>query len=72
MMVKEIVFLVEEDPEGGYNASALCAAIFAQADDLAQLKSNIKEALRCHFEREDSIPQLIRLHIVKEESFVYA
>lgn len=68
----EIIFIVEEDPEGGYNASALGYSIFTQADTLEELKSNIKDAIRCHFEKEDDYPKIIRLHMVKEEIFSYA
>lgn len=72
MTVKEIVFIVEEDPEGGYNAEALGYSIFTEGETIEELKENIKDAVRCHFDREEEVPQIIRLHIVKEESFTYA
>ena len=62
----ELIFLVEEAIEGGYNAKALGEAIFTEADTLDELKNNIKEAVECHFD-EKNIPKLIRLHIVKDE-----
>ncbi|MDW7973547.1 MAG: 2-oxoisovalerate dehydrogenase, partial [Thermodesulfovibrio sp.] len=65
-------FIVEEDPEGGYNASALGYPIFTQAETLEELKENIRDALRCDFENQAEIPQVIRLHIIKEEIFAYA
>ena len=34
----EIVFLIEEDPEGGYTAKGLGESIFTQAEDMASLK----------------------------------
>ena len=71
MKVKEIIFMVEEDPEGGYTAKALGESIFTEADTLEELKENIKDALKCHFEDTKEIPDIIRLHIVREESFVY-
>ena len=64
---KEIIFLVEEDPEGGYNARALGYSIFTEGGDLGEVKQNIKDALRCHFDKTEDIPPIIRLHIVKEE-----
>jgi len=70
--IKEIVFMVEEDPEGGYTASALGYSIFTEADTLEELKESIKDALRCHFDKEKDIPRIVRLHIVKEETFAYA
>lgn len=62
----EIIFLVEEDPEGGYSAHALGESIFTQADDLIELRAMVRDAVQCHFD-EDARPKLIRLHIVKEE-----
>ena len=72
MRVKEIVFLVEEDPEGGYTARALGLSIFTEGETLEELKKNVKDALKCHFDKKADIPSMIRLHIVKEETFVYA
>lgn len=69
MKVKEIIFLVEEDPEGGYTAKALEHSIFTEGETLEEIKKNIKDALRCHFNDEVDIPSVIRLHIVKEETF---
>jgi len=37
MKVKEIIFMVEEDPEGGYTARALGQSIFTEADTLEKL-----------------------------------
>jgi dephospho-CoA kinase len=62
----ELIFLVEESPEGGYEARALGESIFTEADDLAQLREMVKDAVRCHFD-EGKAPKIIRLHFVKEE-----
>ncbi len=72
MKVKEIIFMVEEDPEGGYTAKALEQSIFTEADTLEKLKKNIKDALKCHYDKDEDIPSIVRLHIVKEETFIYA
>lgn len=66
-----MIFLVEEDPEGGYNARALCESIITEADTLEELRLNIKDALKCHFDNESQIPECIRLHIVREEFLLY-
>jgi predicted RNase H-like HicB family nuclease len=34
----EIIFLVEEDPEGGYFASAIGESIFTQGETIAELR----------------------------------
>lgn len=64
--MKEIIFVVEEAPEGGYAAKALDASIFTEADDLAELEINIRDAVVCHFE-EPERPRIIRLHFVRDE-----
>lgn len=62
----EILFLVEEDPDGGYNARSVGASIFTQGDDIESLKTNVRDAVRCHFEPA-SLPMVIRLHWVRDE-----
>ncbi|RYF82282.1 MAG: 2-oxoisovalerate dehydrogenase [Chitinophagaceae bacterium] len=64
--MKELIFLVEEAVEGGYQAKALGESIFTEAESLNELKENIKEAVECHFD-EAQMPKLVRLHIVKDE-----
>ena len=65
----EIIFLVETDPEGGYTARALGESIFTMADDLEQLRENIRDAVQCHFPDPSKSPRIIRLHEVREEIF---
>ncbi|MBF2056452.1 MAG: 2-oxoisovalerate dehydrogenase [Cyanobacterium sp. T60_A2020_053] len=65
--IKEIIFLVEEATEGGYIAQALGESIFTEAETLEQLKIEIKDAVNCHFIDEEMLPQIIRLHIVRDE-----
>ncbi len=72
MKAKELIFIVEEDPEGGYNAKALGQSILVQGDTFDELKSNIRDALECHFDIKEDIPVIIRLHIVRDEIFSYA
>ncbi len=64
----EIIFLVEEDPEGGYVARAIGEAIFTQGDSLEELREMVRDAVQCHF-AEAKLPKLIRLHIVRDEVF---
>jgi hypothetical protein len=62
----ELIFLVEEAPEGGYTTQALGESIFTEAGDLDALRANILEAVDCHFEPDEK-PKLIRLHYVSGE-----
>ena len=63
--MSEIIFIIEESPEGGYEAKALGHSIFTEGETIEELKENIKEAIHCHFEVD--VPAIIRLHYVKEE-----
>jgi hypothetical protein len=62
----EIIFAVEESPEGGYEAHALGHPIFTHAESMAELREMVRDAVRCHFEA-DAIPAVIRLHFVRDE-----
>jgi len=64
--VTEIIFLVQDSPEGGFEARALSASIYTEADTLDELKELIRDAVSCHF-NENERPKLIRLHYAHEE-----
>jgi predicted RNase H-like HicB family nuclease len=66
----EIIFLVEEDIDGGYIARSLSESIFTQADDLIELRTMVKDAVHCHFPDEQNRPKLIRLHIVHDDEVI--
>jgi hypothetical protein len=65
-MPAEIIFTVEEDPEGGYVAQALGHAIVTQAESMDELRQMVRDAVRCHFDAEN-MPRVIRLHMLKQE-----
>ena len=60
----EIIFLVEEAPEGGYTVRALSESIFTEADDLSSLYQQVHDAIDCHFD-EDKTPEIVRLNFVQ-------
>ena len=64
--MNEIIFLVEQAPEGGFTARALDASIFTQAENTEELHHRVRDAVRCHFDN-DKIPKMIRLHFVRDE-----
>ena len=64
--MSEIVFLVEEDPDGGYTARALSESIVTEGDDTDTLRQNVRDAVQCHFD-DRSRPKAIRLHFVRDE-----
>lgn len=63
--MEEIIFMVEESPEGGYIAKGLGTSIYTQADTIEALKEAVIDAVHCHY--DDSKKRIIRLHIVREE-----
>jgi hypothetical protein len=48
----ELIFLVEEAPEGGFTARALGESIFTEADTVPELHEMIRDAVACHFDTE--------------------
>ena len=64
--MNQLIFVVEEAPEGGYTARALGESIFTEADRIEEVRSRILDAVRCHFD-EGSGPRIVRLHFVREE-----
>ncbi len=49
-MSNEIIFLVEESLDGGFEARALGYSIFTQGETLEELKEMLLDAVDCHFE----------------------
>lgn len=61
----EIIFVVEEAPEGGFTARALGYACFTEADTWDDLPAAVREAVACHFD-DQAAPRVIRLHWLRE------
>lgn len=64
--MNEVIFLIEEAPEGGYAARALGHSIFTEAESMEALRAQIRDAVKCHFD-EGKAPKVLRLHFVREE-----
>jgi len=64
--MSEIVFLVEDAPEGGFLARALDHSIFTEADTYEELRTQVRDAVHVHFDDADR-STVIRLHYVKDE-----
>ena len=65
MAESEVIFAVQESPEGGYEARALGHSIYTQASSLPELRDLVRDAVRCHFD-DVSRPRVIRLHMVRD------
>ncbi len=68
MNMSEIIFLISESEESGFQAKCLNEPIFTEGESFDELKKNIKEAILCHFD-EGKAPKIVRLHYVKDEVF---
>jgi hypothetical protein len=66
MPESEIIFSVQESPEGGFEAQALGHDIFTQGETLEELREMVRDAVKCHFD-QGAAPSVIRLHFVKDE-----
>jgi hypothetical protein len=66
LLNQEVIFLIEEAPEGGYTARALGHSIFTEGESLDEIRTAVRDAVRCHFEDSD-LPRMIRLHYVRDE-----
>ena len=64
--MNEIIFVIEDAAEGGFTARALGESIFTEADTLAALRQQIRDAVNCHFDDRNA-PKVIRLHFVRDE-----
>ncbi len=65
-MTRELIFVIEEAPEGGYTAQALGYSIYTEADTWDELKVAVQDAVACHFDDERR-PSMVRLHVVRDE-----
>ncbi len=50
MNISEVIFAVEESPEGGFEARALGYSIFTQGETMEELRQMVRDAVRCHFD----------------------
>ena len=49
--MNEIIFVIEESKEGGFEARALDYSIYTEAEDMESLKEAVKDAVICHFDK---------------------
>lgn len=66
MKNKEIVFLIEESLDGGFEAKAVGYPIFTAGENEDEVRKNILEAVRCHFD-ETEMPSFINIRFLREE-----
>ncbi len=50
IIMEELIFMVEESPEGGLTAKGLGISIYTQGYDYESLKLSVIDAVHCHFD----------------------
>jgi hypothetical protein len=69
--MKELIFEVTQDADGGFVAEALGESIFTQADNWDELRAAVREAVQAFY--FDSVPPAsIRLRLVRDEVLAVA
>jgi hypothetical protein len=69
--MKEIVFEVVQESDGGFCAEALGENIFTQADSWEELKANAQEAVHAYYFDSPALAS-IRLRLVRDEVLAVA
>ena len=64
--MRELVFEITQEADGGYVAEALGESIITQADNWEELRANVKEAVAAFFFDREA-PISLRLHLVRDE-----
>jgi predicted RNase H-like HicB family nuclease len=67
----ELVFLIEQEADGGYVAEAVGENIVTQGDTWQELRENVRDAVRGYFFDAEP-PASIRLHLVRDEVLAVA
>ena len=65
--MKELVFEVTQEEDGGYCAECLTENIFTQDDTWEAVRQNVQEAVRAYFFDQLQTQRRIRLHLVRDE-----
>lgn len=63
--MRELVFEVSEEEEGGYSARSVGEHIYTQGDSWEELEAMVLEATRRYFEEVSNPPGSIRLQLQK-------
>jgi predicted RNase H-like HicB family nuclease len=64
--MKEIIFEITQEVDGGYVAECLTEAIFTQADTWEELRKQVRDAVEGYFFDQPK-PSIIHLHLVRDE-----
>ena len=65
-LMRELVFEVTQEADGGYVAESLGEGVITQADTWEELRVNVREAVAAYF-FDRPAPERLRLHLVRDE-----
>jgi len=66
MKTKEIIFIIEESLDSGFEAKAVGFPIFTEGETEEEIKKNLLEAVRCHFD-ENEMLSYITIRFLRDE-----
>ena len=69
--MRELVFEVVQEADGGYCAECLTENIFTEGDTWDELRKNVIEAISAFF-FDQPRPEQVRLHLVRDETLSVA
>jgi len=69
--MRELIFEVTQEADGGFVAEAIGEGIFTQADSWDELRANVREAVQA-FYFDSAPPASIRLRLVRDEALAVA
>ena len=64
--MKEVIFEITQEADGGFVAECLTEPIFTQADTWEDLRKQVTDAVEGYFFDQPK-PKMIRLHFVRDE-----
>ena len=64
--MKEIIFEITQEADGGFVAECLTESIFTQADTWEELRKQVRDAVEGYFFDQQK-PKVIHLHFVRDE-----
>ncbi|SEF56427.1 hypothetical protein SAMN05421819_0430 [Bryocella elongata] len=70
--MKELVFHVTQESDGGYCAKAVGEGIITQGDTWEELREMVLDATRGYYDTAEELPEQIRLELVHSEVLAVA
>ncbi|MGA7885680.1 MAG: 2-phospho-L-lactate guanylyltransferase [Acidobacteriaceae bacterium] len=65
-VMRELVFEVTQEADGGFTAEALGESIFTQSDSWEDLRRNVADAVEAYYFDSDK-PAQVRLRLIRDE-----